>query len=158
MIDISTLSETELLRLHAQTLARLKELGAVRSTNNPVADLAERLAAKLLGGELAPKSHSSIDVIVARDGATTTYQVKARRVTPHNRSRQLGALRGMDQKRFDYLIGMLFDEHYAPVKGAIIPWEVVKAHSTYIPHTNAWRFLLRDSVWELPGVRNLTLT
>lgn len=130
----------------------------MRSTNSPVADLAERLAAKLLGGTLAPKSQSSYDVILSKDGIETTYQVKARRVTPHNGSRQLGALRGMDEKRFDYLVGMLFDEAYSPVKAAVIPWEIVKAHSTYIPHTNSWRFLLRDGVWGLRGVLDLKLT
>ena len=157
MIDISGLSEAELLQLHAQTLARLKELGAVRSTNSPVADIAESMAAKLLGGELAPKSQGHFDVMVSKDGVTTTYQVKARRLTAHNTSRQLGALRNMEDKRFDFLVGILFREDFSPIKGAIIPWDVVKAHSTYIQRTNSWRFLLRDSVWGLPGVRNLAL-
>jgi hypothetical protein len=155
MIDLSALTEIELLELHALVLSRLKEIGAVRSKNNPVADLAERLAAKLLGATLVAKSNRSYDLILSADGVDIRYEVKARRLTPDNGSRQLGALRGMDEKRFDYLAGILFDESFLPLKAAIAPWEVVKEHATYRPHVNAWVFLLRDSVWSLPGVRDL---
>lgn len=155
MINLSALSEAELLELHAAVLVRLKELGVVRSKNNPVADLAERLAAKLLGAALVAKSNRSYDLIASVDGADIRYEVKARRLTADNGSRQLGAIRGMDEKRFDYLVGMLFDENFLLVKAAIIPWEVVKENATYLSHTNSWRFILRDSVWSLSGVKSL---
>jgi hypothetical protein len=157
MIDISALNENELLALYAAVLQRLKDTGAVRSTNNPVADLAERLVAKALNGKLSSKSASHYDVIVEDGPAVTRYQVKSRRLTSHNASRQLGAIRQLDHKNFDYLVGVLFDEQLQPVKAAIIPWELIKTNSKFQPLTNSWRFILRDSVWSLPGVSDLKI-
>lgn len=28
--------------------------------------------------------------------------------------------------------------------------------STYVKHVNAWRIILRDSVWDIPGVQDVT--
>jgi hypothetical protein len=156
-INVGSLTVMELLQLHAATLARLKELGITRSNSNPVADLAESLVARILGGRVMSLSKSSYDVIVSTGISETTYQVKARRLTAENGSRQLGGIRGMDEQRFDYLVGMLFDENFAPLKAAIIPWEVVKANATYTAHTNSWKFILKDSVWTLPGVQDLRI-
>jgi len=38
----------------------------------------------------------------------------------------------------------------------LVPHPVVLAHSVYRAHPNAWIFHLRDGIWELPGVRDLT--
>ena len=35
---------------------------------------------------------------------------------------------------------------------ALIPAEIVRDHSTYIEHTNSHKFLLRDKIWDAPGV------
>jgi hypothetical protein len=90
-------------------------------------------------------------------GERVRYQVKSRRLTKGNQSRQLGALRGMERKGFEFLVGILFAEDFTPIRGAVIPWEVIKERSTYRPHTNSWVFHLRDEVWSLPGVVELVL-
>jgi serine/threonine-protein kinase RIO1 len=130
-VDISAMNQIELLALHAAVLQKLKDLGAVRSINNPISDLAEAIVAKALNGKLATKSSSHYDVIVDGVEGIRTYQVKARRLTQRNSSRQLGALRRMEEKNFDYLVGVLFDEQFRAVKAAIIPWETVKANAKF---------------------------
>jgi hypothetical protein len=156
-VSLAHVPTAELLRQFSAILTELKRRRVVRSMNNPVADLAEGMAAAALGGTLAPGSERDYDVAVRKGDQTIRYQVKARRLNADNQSRQLGALRGMDQKGFDFLVGMLFAEDFTPIRGAVIPWEIVKARSTYRAHTNAWVFHLRDDVWSVPGVADLVL-
>jgi len=157
MASLADVPTAELLRQFSAILTELKRRRVVRSMNNPVADLAEGMAAAVLGGTLAPGSERDYDVAVGDGVHAIRYQVKARRLNADNQSRQLGALRGMDRKGFDFLVGILFAEDFTPIRGAVIPWEVVKARSTYRPHTNAWVFHLRDDVWAVPGVTDLPL-
>jgi hypothetical protein len=42
------------------------------------------------------------------------------------------------------------------LRGAILPYEVVQPRATYVDSVTAWRFMLRDSVWELDGVVDVT--
>jgi hypothetical protein len=61
--------------------------GVVRSTNNPVADYSEYLTARAFGLTLVASSSIGYDAIGEDD---VRYQVKARRLTARNTSRQLG--------------------------------------------------------------------
>lgn len=54
------------------------------------------------------------------------------------------------------LAGVIFDENYYVVKAALIPIENVIADSKFVAHTNSYRFVLRDSVWRLPNVLDVT--
>ena len=56
--------------------------GVVRSTNNPVADYSEYLTSRAFGLTLVASSSIGEDDV--------RYQVKARRLTARNTSRQLG--------------------------------------------------------------------
>jgi hypothetical protein len=152
-IDLAPLSNRELLRAYAGILDELRSRGAIRSTNNPVADYAEGLCAAALGLTLTAKSTTGHDGI---DAEGRRIEVKARRLTSHNPSRQLSALRGMKDMHFDLLAGVLFDTNFAVMKGCLVPHAVVLAHSSYVTHSNSWRFLLRDGVWSLPGVVDIT--
>jgi hypothetical protein len=151
--DIRSLSDRELLTLFGGVLEELRGRGTIRSTNNPVADYAEGLCAKGLDLTLATKSTRGYDGI---DAYGRRIEIKARRVTPHNSSRQLSAIRGLDDRHFDLLAGVLFDQDFGLVKACLMPYEVVISHSTYVSHSNSWRFLLRDGVWSLPGVMDIT--
>jgi len=51
---------------------------------------------------------------------------------------------------------VLFDANYSVLRAAIIPRDTVLAKSTFVKHTNSWKFILRDSVWDWPDVRNVT--
>jgi|SRR5580658_2860429 hypothetical protein len=147
------LTDRELLVLYGQVLDTLRARGTTRSANNPVADYAEGLCAKALNLTLAPKSATGYD---GTDPSGHKIEVKARRLTKENGSRQLSAIRGIGNQHFDYLAGVLFNADFSVMKGCLIPYEVVKAHGTNNEHTNSHKFLLRDAVWSLPGVQDIT--
>lgn len=41
-------------------------------------------------------------------------------------------------------------------RGALIPVEVVATEAKFTEHTNSSRFMLRDAVWRLDGVQDVT--
>ena len=51
---------------------------------------------------------------------------------------------------------VLFDELYRVERAALIPVGVVRLCSTFTAHTNSYRFLLRDEVWEADQVVDAT--
>ena len=146
-------TDRELLALYSDVMSALRARGVVRSSNGPAADYAESLAARALRLTLNVRSTAGHDGVSI---AGQRIEVKCRRLTPYNRSRQLSAIRGLDKKRFDHLAGILFEADFSVIRGALVPYAVVKRQAVYVKHTNSWRFILRDSVWNLPGVRDIT--
>jgi hypothetical protein len=51
---------------------------------------------------------------------------------------------------------VLVDEDFRIIRAALVPVAVVRAKSVHVVHTNSWRFLLRDAVWNLPDVHDVT--
>lgn len=152
MANLADLTSSDLLRLHSAVTDQLRARGVVRSANNPVGDLAEYLFCKAFGWELAPKSAKAADAIF--DGKL--YQIKGRRLTKHNGSRQLGAMRGLSDGGFDYLAAVLFNTDYSVLRAAIIPHTSALSGAKFIEHTNSWKFILRDSVWDSPDTQDVT--
>lgn len=153
LTDLKEVSPPDLLLLFSKILDELRERGIVRSTNNPVADYAEHLIAQALNLQLAKKSTTGFD---ATDAEGNKYEIKARRLTSQNKSRQLSAIRGLDKDHFNYLAGVLFTNDFKVQKACLIPTSVVQRLSVYKEHVNAWIFLLRDSVWEEDNVIDIT--
>lgn len=147
-------SDLYLLRLHASALVELRRRGTVRTINNPVADYAETLFCRAFGWRQAPNSERNVDAY-GSDGKR--YQIKARRLTQRNPSRQLGALRNLDEGMFDILAAVLFQEDFRLVRAALIPHELVLDKSRYQKHGNSWRFMLMDNIWQCEGVEDVTL-
>jgi hypothetical protein len=153
MIEVSGLAPKELLRLHAAVAEELRARKITRNSNNPTGDLAEYLLCKAFQWTRAGNSHPNIDATGA-DGVR--YQIKGRRRTRHNKSRQLGAIRDLPGRHFDFLAGVLFSEDYEVFRAAIIPYTVVEMRATFVPHTNSHKFMLHDEVWNAEGVRDVT--
>ncbi len=153
LADIQSLSVLDLLSSYSAIVEELRQREVIRTSNNPVADYAEYLCEKALGLTRSDNSTKGIDAI-GSDGMR--YQIKGRRLTRHNGSRQLGVLRELDDKPFDYLAGVLFSEDFKILKACLLPAEQVLTHSEYIARTNSWRFILRDSVWSLPGAVDIS--
>jgi hypothetical protein len=147
------LTNRELLVLYGKVLDTLRARGTTRSANNPVADYAEGLCAVALKLTLANKSSTGYD---GTDPSGQKIEVKARRITEENGSRLLSAIRGIGSQHFDYLAGVLFNAEFSVMKGCLIPYAVIKEHGKHNHHSNSHRFLLRDSVWSLDGVRDIT--
>ncbi len=81
---------------------------------------------------------------VGPDG--TRYQIKGRRMTRHNKSRQLSAIRNLGGSHFDVIAGVLFNEDYSVLRAALVPRSVVVDRAKFVEHTNSHKFLLRDDV------------
>jgi hypothetical protein len=153
--DLSEAHPRELFSLYASILNELRRRIS-RSTNNPVADYAEHLVSTALRLDVAGKSNAGYDAIDSTNGKR--YQIKSRRITSHNRSRQLSFIRGLEEGRcpFDYLVGVLLEEDFSVLRAGVIPFEVVKQHSQHVAHVKGWRFVLRDKIWSVPNVRDIT--
>jgi len=150
--DLSQHSAKELLRLHASVIDELKLRRVVRTKNNPVGDYAEWLVSKTLQLKLAGKSVRGYD---ATDADGTRFQIKGRRVTPDNPSRQLSAIRNLDAGDFDVLIALIFDAEFNVTEAVQVPHEVVVKYATYRKHTNAYVLHLRGEVLEDPRVQRI---
>src|SRR5882757_9786398 len=120
-MDVTGFSPKELLTLHATVAEELRTRGVTRSSNNPTGDLAEYLFCKAFSWMQAGNSNRSIDA-TATDGMR--YQIKARRMTRHNVSRQLSGIRNFQGRHFDFLAGVVFTESYEVLRAAIIPYAV----------------------------------
>jgi hypothetical protein len=153
-MDFSAYSASDLLRLHARILDELRLRKIVRSANGPGGDYAELLFSTAFQWTLEGNSSSGHDAVDQKTGAR--YQIKCRRLRAANASRQLSFIRNLPSKPFDFLAGVLFDEEFRVTRAALVPHDVVEEKSSFVSHVNAWRFLLRDSIWELPGVQDVT--
>jgi hypothetical protein len=153
-VDLAGLSPLDLLALHSAIGDELRKRELVRSSNNPAGDLAETLFCKSFGWVQAPNSMPAADA-VSSDGVK--FQIKSRRITTANGSRQLSAIRNLDHGGFDFLAGILFESSYSILRAALIPLEIVKQNSKHQSHTNSALFHLKDSVWELDGVVDVTM-
>lgn len=143
----------ELLELHGAVIEELRERNVVRSANGPVGDYAEFLFAKAFGWTLVNNSQKGYDAV---DEGGQTYQIKSRRITPHNKSRQLSSLRKLPEKHFDFLAGILFNADYSIYRAVIIPHEIIEPRSRFSTHTNGWIFRLEDDVWSVPTAKDVT--
>lgn len=145
----------DLLALYARIIEELLGQGVVRSTNNPAADYGEYLVAAAFDASLVANATIGFDAI-DRDGVR--YQVKARRLTTPRSSRQLGFVRGLDKPEdpFDVLVGILFNTDFTILRAAMIPIQVVRDRAVRVDYVNGWRFMLRDAVWQEPGVVDVT--
>jgi hypothetical protein len=153
MRELRDLTPPELLVMHAAVSEELRRRGVTRSSNNPVGDLAEHLFCRAFGWKQAPNSMRDAD---ATDAAQMRYQIKGRRLTMHNNSRQLGALRDLPAQGFDVLAAVLFQEDYRVLRAALIPHTRVVELAKRVERTNSWRFLLRDTIWSVADVRDVT--
>ncbi|WP_026784414.1 hypothetical protein [Pleomorphomonas koreensis] len=153
MTDLEHLSAKELLRLHAGILDELRRREVVRSSNGPAGDYAELLFSRAFGWTLETNSSAGYDAV---DDRRLRYQIKCRRVSARNPSRQLSALRNLLNDPFDILAAVLLDENFDVSRAALIPISTVIEKSVYTRHVNAHRFMLRDSVWAIPGVVDVT--
>lgn len=151
--EFSRLSDEDLLGLWGRLMAELRVRRIVRSSNSPIADFAETLVAKLLNLNVVANSTASYDAISA-DGKR--YQIKARRVTKANQSRQLSAIRNLGKSGFDFLVVVVFDESgFKPVEIWRFPIELVREHAKYRAHVNAHILHVRGAILVDPRAERL---
>ncbi len=152
-IDVSEISLDKLLILFGDLLDELKKRGVVKTRNNPVADYAEWVAAKAFNLKLQESSNKGFDAI---DEKRIKYQIKGRRLHPSNPSRQLGVIRDLDKKGFDFLIAVLFNKDFTIHEAYKIPHELISKHSRYSKHQNGHILQLKGEILSAKGVENIT--
>ncbi|WP_339511922.1 DUF6998 domain-containing protein [Pseudomonas sp. RL_15y_Pfl2_60] len=152
-MNLTELSITELLNLQVSAVEELRSRGVVRTSNNPIGDYTEWLVAKALGLELANNSSAGYDAL---SPTGTRIQIKGRRVTQRNKSRQLGAIRNLAMKDFDVLIAVIFDENFKIIEAVSIPHGVINDYAPFRKHTNANILNLRGPVLDDERVIDIT--
>ncbi len=155
-MELPTLNEfapKELLCLFGSILDELQTRGIVRTSNNPVSDYTEWLVSQRLGLSLCGNSEKGFDS-VCKNGVK--YEIKARRVSPENPSRQLSAIRNLDGNHFDFLIAVVYDKNFEVVLAVKIPHAVVVAKSRWQKGTNSFLLHAKDNLKDEAGVEDIT--
>jgi hypothetical protein len=150
-MDWEALTNAELLALSGGALAELRERDVVRTANAPAGDLAERLVADAMRGNLAPNGQKSWDVLVrpsVSDTPAQRVQVKARVVTdPANAGqRQVSAFRSWD---FESVMFVLFDPMYRVRAAALVPAQLVREQATHVEFTASDRVFASEAMLAL---------
>ncbi len=152
--DLKTWRTCELLSMYGRIMTELQERRVVRTANNPVADYSEHLAAKALGLELMANSKAGYDAV---DESGNRYQIKGRRIGPKSGSVMLGVCRNLDKRPFDFLIGIVFGADFSVLRACQMPLAVVLEHASHREYVNGWVLCLREAMWQMPGVQDLTM-
>lgn len=153
MNDLSKMTLREILELHSGILEELRRRGVAQNENNPTANLSEFLFCRAYDWQRAPNSEKGYS---ASDRDGRHYQIKGRRLHPRNESRQLSAIRNLDG--FDTLAAILLDKDYRVLRAALIPSAVVRERCNFVGHTNSYKFMLSDDIWDDGRVTDATGT
>ena len=132
-MNLEELDPIDLLRLQANATKELRRRSIVRTNNNPLGDYTEWLVSRKMGLSRAANSRAGYDSI---SEAGVTFQIKGRRVTPENQSRQLSAIRNYEAKDFDWLIAMIFGEDFCILNAYLVPHEVIGEYFPHKDHVN----------------------
>jgi len=151
--NLRILSIKALLIQFAKTLDELKRRGVVRTRNNPVADYAEWLTVDALGLTLERNSKSGFD---AKNNKGKKFQIKGRRLDKSNQSRQLSVIRNLDEKEFDYLIGIIFDHDFIVKEAYKIPHKLISRYARFSKHQNGHILQLKGPILQDSNVEDLT--
>jgi len=130
---LQDMNEQRLLKLYSELMEELRNRELIRTSNNPVADYAEKIAVDYMGLTRLGKEERGHDAV---DRNKRRYQIKGRRITKHNSSRQLSVIRDLDEKLFDYLVAIIFNEDFSVNEIWKAPYRFVKENSRFSKHQN----------------------
>ncbi len=149
IVDLKNLSISQLLITFGDILEELKERGIIKTRNNPVADYSEWLVSKCLGFSLQNNSNAGFDAI---DSKGMKYQIKGRRLSATNNSRQLGVIRNLKEKKFDFLIGIIFDANFNILEAYKLPHALIAHYARFSSHQNGHILQLKGDILTANGV------
>jgi len=153
IFEPESLTTPQLLQYYVQILDALRERGIIRTSNGPVGDYAEWLVAEKFKLTLENNSKAGYDGV---DKAGVKYQIKGRRITKHNLSKQLSAIRNLQNHDFDFLIAVLFNEQFEILQVVKIPHEIIDKYARYREHVHAHILVLGANILSEPTVEDLT--
>lgn len=152
MLDVTHHSTEDLLRLHGAITKELHHRKVLRTRNNPVGDYTEWLVANRLHLDLSTNSMKGYDAV---DSSGVRYQIKGRKTSATNSSRQLSVIRDLDTRPFDVLIAVVFDEDWAVISGFHIPYSAVLRLAKPSAHQNGHLLHARPSLLNQPDITDL---
>ncbi len=126
------MSHQELLSLFASVTEELRTRRLSRSSNNPVADIAEVLVATALNLTLAKNSTAGFDA----EAQGVRYQIKARRQSGKKWPAHFGIIRDLSKHDFDQFVGVVFTANFDVARAALLPYEVVARIAFFNKHQN----------------------
>ena len=143
----------KLLGFYSGVMEALRTKKVLRSSNNPVADYGEFYVAKKLRLELAPKSNKAYD---AFDKSTSVrFQIKSRRITQWNTSRQLGVIRNLFKSEFDFLVAIIFNESFRPIEMYKIPRNIIHKYARFSKLQNGHILIMSGLILRDPERRRI---
>lgn len=154
-INLTELTPLELLQLQSSVITELRERNIVRTSNAPLGDYTEWLVAHHLNLNLEANSKAGFDATTKGDDKTR-IQIKGRRPTEANPSRQLSVIRKYDEKDFDELVAVIFNEDFTVKEAYRMPHEVIGRYAKYRPHPNGHVLILQGPVLEDDQVVDIT--
>lgn len=140
---LRNMDERRLLSLYSELMEELRDRELIRSSNNPVADYAEKTAVEYMGLTRVGKEEKGYDAVDKNKGR---HQIKGRRITKHNDSRQLSVIRDLDKKPFDYLVAVIFNEDFSVNEIWEVPYRFVKENSRFSKHQNGHIFIANTNL------------
>ena len=143
-MKLNNLNDKELFHLYSDLMEELRNRELIRSSNNPVSGYAEKIVADKLSLSLERGSNKGCDATDLKNGKK--YQIKSRRLTKHNKSRQLGVIRNLDQNLFDYLIAVIFDQRFETQEIWQIPIEIISKYAKFSEHQNGFILQLKGKI------------
>ena len=153
--DLDSLTEKEIMDLYASILKNLNYREVIRTYNSPVGDYGEWLFASAYKFKLEPNSQQGYDVIDETNNIK--YQVKSRWFNPVRKNRTLNVIRNYENKEFDYLIVIFFNENFKVKEAYKIPHEVVGDYGKYSKHQNGYIVTVNKKVINDERVDNITI-
>lgn len=152
-MNLDELKPIELLQLQANATTELKRREIVRTNNNPLGDYTEWLVKNMMNLKLSANSKAGYDAI---SDAGVTYQIKGRKVTPDNPSRQLSAIRNYAEKDFDWLIAVIFDKDFNVLNAYLLPHEIIGDYYPHRNHVNARVVVMSGAILQDKRVMEIT--
>lgn len=151
MTNLAKKSNAQIVALYGEVMSELRDRGIVRSSNNPIADMAETVIADYFGVTPEPPNQKAYDV-KTKDGKR--IQVKALRRTRSTR-RNLSAIRSLE---FDQLAVVIFERDMTLIEALTIPVAAVRDHMGWSTSWNANRLSITRKLLADPRVQRIPAT
>lgn len=148
----STRSTRQLLRDWTSIMAELRKREIIRTSNSPIADIAEALVHEQFGGERGSFSQSGWDV---KTPSGERLQVKAMRRLPSGKRRNLSPIR---DRKYDAVIAVIFNENFEVENALRLSRELVEELFAHKPYVNGRIISITKALLANPRVEFIELS
>jgi hypothetical protein len=141
--EADELNPRDLLRQYGRILDALRSRGVITTRDSPIGGYGQWLICRALDAAPQSNSYKGVDAIT-RDGQR--LQIKTRWLARPKDSRQLSAIRNLDDGLFDFVAAVLLGSDFGVQEAYLIPHATVVRCSKLVRHTNSNRLVLTPSI------------